>query len=90
MNSKIYKLPNGKKAVFEYDTCGIGKITLECMDELIGMIADRPQGEWLATDYYDEWYGLTYKCNICGSEAIGGCDNFCPHCGARMKGADDE
>ena len=46
MNSKTYKLPNGKKAVFEYDVCGIGKITLECMDELIGMIADRPQGEW--------------------------------------------
>lgn len=46
MNSKEYKLPNGKKAVFEYDVCGIGKITLECMDELMSMIADRPQ-EWI-------------------------------------------
>lgn len=46
MSRKEYKLPNGKKAVFEYDVCGIGKITLECMDELMGMIADRPQGEW--------------------------------------------
>lgn len=42
MNSKTYKLPNGKKAVFEYDVCGIGKVTLECMDELMGMIADKP------------------------------------------------
>ena len=42
MNSKTYKLPNGKKAVFEYDVCGIGKVTLECMDELMGMIADAP------------------------------------------------
>ena len=48
MQSKEYKLPNGKKAVFEYDVCGIGKITLECMDELMSMIADRPQ-EWIPT-----------------------------------------
>lgn len=53
-------------------------------------IADRPQGEWVATDDTDEWYGLTYKCNICGSEAIGGRDNYCYNCGAKMKGADDE
>ena len=52
--------------------------------------ADRPQGEWVATDDTDEWYGGVYKCNICGSEVIGGCDNYCPNCGARMKGADDE
>ena len=47
MNIKEYKLPNGKKAVFEYDITGVGKITLECMDELMGMIADRLQGEWI-------------------------------------------
>lgn len=47
MNSKEYKLPNGKKAVFEYDITGVGKITLECMDELMGMIADRLQGAWI-------------------------------------------
>ena len=47
MNSKEYTLPNGKKAVFDYDMFGIGMITLECMDELMAMIADRPQGEWI-------------------------------------------
>lgn len=44
MSKKEYKLPNGKTAVFEYDIFGIGQVTLECMDELMGMIADRPQG----------------------------------------------
>ena len=45
-NRKEYILPNGKKAVFEYDVCGIGKVTLECMDELMSMITDRQQ-EWM-------------------------------------------
>lgn len=49
MNSKEYKLPNGKTAVFEYDDNGIGRITLEAMDNLIGMMrADSdPEKEYL-------------------------------------------
>lgn len=49
MNSKEYKLQNGKTAVFEYDDNGIGRITLEAMDTLIGMMrADSdPEREYL-------------------------------------------
>lgn len=43
MQSKEYKLPNGKIAAFQYDFDGVGKVTLECMDELMSMIADRPR-----------------------------------------------
>jgi hypothetical protein len=91
MNSKTYKLPNGKKAVFEYDIFGIGKITLECMDELMGMIADRPQGEWIEVD--DDL--ISCRCSVCGWEAHLYEDDvygmpYCPNCGCRMKGADDE
>ena len=47
MQSKEYKLPNGKKAIFEYDiTTGVGEVDLECMDKLMAMITDRPQG-WI-------------------------------------------
>ena len=93
MNSKEYKLPNGKKAVFEYDITGVGEITLECMDELMGMIADRPQGEWLIEKtMYDNY---NYRCSYCDwyeTHAYPDVEpyNFCPNCGARMKGADDE
>lgn len=49
MNSKEYKLPNGKTAVFEYDDNGVGRITLEAMDTLISMIRDDsdPEKEYL-------------------------------------------
>ena len=53
--------------------------------------ADRPQGEWVnARDGYDGHM----KCNQCfrtydwDSEAQ--YYNYCPNCGARMKGADDD
>lgn len=55
--------------------------------------ADRPQGEWIAkTEKYlsywacsecEAWALLDYNEQMCLS-------NFCPNCGARMKGADDE
>lgn len=41
MKVKEYEMPNGRKAVFEYDENGVGKITLECMDMLMGLINDR-------------------------------------------------
>ena len=31
-------MPDGIKAVFEYDENGVGKITLECMDMLMGQL----------------------------------------------------
>ena len=59
--------------------------------------ADRPQGEWRVTDE-DGWANGTHAliCSECGEgyhlniERVIGDWNFCPNCGARMKGADDE
>ena len=45
--------------------------------------ADRPQGEWI-----DD--GGIEKCNQCGERKEFPHWNFCPNCGARMKGVDDE
>ena len=56
-------------------------------------VADRPQGEW-------KGYEIPSECSVCGhnwDEYVFGQDiwhdgsvpNYCPHCGARMKGADD-
>ena len=87
MNSKEYTLPNGKKAVFEYDHDGIGKVTIEAMDMLMGLIADgRKRGEWLPDENGD------FRCTNCGRIAEWEFfeDNFCPNCGADMREREDE
>ena len=59
-------------------------------------IADRPQGEWIDAEIPLE-SGDTMPiqvCNLCKTfyplAYTGGGHRFCPNCGARMKGADDE
>lgn len=48
-------------------------------------VTERKKGEWIDAHNTNEWYGYTYKCSICGEETIGGCDNYCPYCGADMR-----
>ena len=59
-------------------------------------VADRPQGEWVDAEIPLE-SGDTMPiqvCNLCKTfyplAYTGGGHRFCPNCGARMKGADDE
>ena len=49
--------------------------------------ADRPKGEWIDEheDGHGSWVGTCSQCH-----KIEKVTNFCPNCGARMKGADDE
>ncbi len=50
--------------------------------------ADRPQGEWIIEiDANGNTYG---RCSICGMRQYAGQLNFCPDCGAHMKGTDDD
>ena len=53
--------------------------------------ADRPQGEWEMQEDADGLYGV---CSVCGQDADFShyykAYKYCPNCGARMKGADDE
>jgi rubrerythrin len=49
-------------------------------------LENRPQGEWK----HESDCGIT-KCKKCGWSIEECIDwNYCPNCGARMKGADDE
>lgn len=50
-------------------------------------IADRPQGEWI---YNGNFCGLNHhKCSLCGEEEFRMSD-YCPNCGADMRGEDND
>lgn len=52
-----------------------------------GMEVSRPQGEWKPKNHHTDY------CSECGFEETQWRTieyKFCPYCGARMKGADDE
>ena len=49
-------------------------------------IADRPQGEWIFVESKISNRKLK-KCSVCGLGYVSlKPDNYCPNCGARMKG----
>jgi len=61
---------------------------------------ERPKGHWIRHEH-GFWTFVNdkgerggwipdYECNLCGSRGWEYAMNFCPNCGARMKGADDE
>lgn len=58
--------------------------------------ADRPQGEWIriSGDWIDGHCGARYfpiRCSVCGySTYDDDATKFCPNCGARMKGPNNE
>lgn len=83
-----------------YDITDYRDLMLEAVKVLPS--ADGPQGEWLPFEFGDERW---HKCSCCGTAdrfieyvprpngTVGklvAIRNFCPNCGARMKGADDE
>lgn len=67
-----------------YDLIEYKELMLEAVKVLPS--ADIPQGEWIDIS---EWYAPRQKCSICETVVDGYGSNFCPNCGAHMKGADD-
>ena len=54
-------------------------------------LKNRPQGKWIFRREFVEDTPFTgYRCSNCNYWKGMGAWNFCPNCGARMKGADDE
>lgn len=66
----------------------------QIVDWLKELKAKRPQGEWIEHHKPFTWMGFTYwTCSECGygkNNQNWIQSNFCPNCGAKMKGEDDE
>ena len=50
---------------------------------------DRPQGEWIMSKPEEDGFGAVFQCSRCSCEVDCVPTNFCPNCGARMKGEDN-
>lgn len=78
------KMPIGEKK-------RVDEIT-NCIAEVVNAPTIEPKrGEWVDDDEHVEYYWA--NCSVCGLQIDvhenRGYHNFCPNCGARMKGADD-
>ena len=83
--SDLIRREDAIKALYKYNF-----VTKEVIEREIMSIpsADRPRGEWIEQedDYHHYW-----ECSECGmGVGLDDIRNFCPNCGAKMKGADDE
>lgn len=60
------------------------------IDDLIEAYENRQKGEWIfnSKDAIDSMFTLP-KCNKCGCESVD-CGNFCPNCGADMRGENND
>ena len=91
--SDLIKREDAIKALYKYSF-----VSKDVIEREINAIpsADRPQGEWVDAEIPLESGGSMpiQVCNLCKTfyplAYTGGGHRFCPHCGAQMKGADDE
>lgn len=50
-------------------------------------VRENVRGEWIEiTNETVEWYWHSSKCSVCDAEMLLSFDNFCPNCGADMRG----
>ena len=86
------KMPIGEKK-------RVDEIT-NCIAEVVNAPTIEPKhGEWIDKGWKGDWQFETdgrgncwyeYKCSECGYIKRGGKSNYCPNCGAKMKGVKDE
>ena len=91
--SDLIRREDAIKALYKYSF-----VSKDVIEREINAIptADRPQGEWLDYEIPLEDGGAMpiQVCSLCKTfyplAYTGGGHRFCPNCGTRMKGADDE
>ena len=68
------------------------------VDDMMGDVDDAPaadvapvrHGRWIEQEKYN--FGIMYDCSLCGDRILdnGHSWNYCPNCGADMRGINDE
>lgn len=83
----VQLLTSMKDMMYDQYGCPISDAVF-ALDKAIGALSvDRPQGKWIIEiDANGNTYG---RCSICDMKQYAGQLNFCPDCGADMRGVDD-
>lgn len=53
-------------------------------------VDDIKHGHWINIDAKFENMYVAHQCSICKSEFLGDASNYCPNCGARMDGEEND
>ena len=75
--------------------CGVNTRNFETKDEAIeawNRRAERKKGKWIYDTervMRDGWINRQFHCSVCGDQEIT-LYNFCPHCGADMRGNNEK
>ena len=77
-----------KDQIFGRDTVYVEKRKVDAIPA--ADVRENTHGKWIDTHDEDEWYGGVYICSVCHCSMIGDDCNFCPHCGADMRGENDD
>lgn len=86
--SKLIYVDRLKKDILALQDCDNGFSDTYDKACIIGVIDEQPTieerktGEWIELDFTEAW---EYKCDQCGRMSDFK-DNFCPNCGADMRG----
>lgn len=89
----IFSKTNGMEDL--WDTAGVLNAINSTPTVETPTIEERPQGEWIKADDFIT-FGTYMKCSNCNGDAEwldgGGqfLSNYCPICGAKMKGGEEE
>ena len=73
------------KSIFVKDLRSV----IEVANEMPSAEPERKKGEWIYDTERvagDGWTYRQYHCSECGFQELGGLQNFCPNCGADMRG----
>lgn len=64
-------------------------VTKDEIDDMPSAEPERKKGTWIYDTeriMHDGWTYNQYHCSLCNCQVIGGLQNYCPYCGADMRG----
>ena len=99
MNGKVNDFISRRQAIGALNDEYHGMISDESMKiyQIINWISalpsahpQRKKGKWIEHNPHKWGLGIIYECSECGYEMDCEEPNYCPHCGADMRGKSDE